>query len=895
MEEAFFDWKFCALIGAAGEVVGCHGTTLESTRYVFAERQSTAILELGQQLSGCTNVEDFWIGVVCGLDVAEQDVPFALLYSVPYASSRNNSINSGHTNSSIQFCKLEGIVALSRGIPGVAPEEIFLDCDDYCLAPYLRQAAEELEPVVVSMPEVMQSALKDYTWRGSGTPSTTVVIYPIKGMAYLILALNPHRHFEGQYQDFIDIFTQRIMRPQLSSLILRQELDKSGILMRNEAIARAKLSYDLSESEKKLAKYSTRAPVGIAILDLDGICLAANALWQELIRLGPGDGPSTWNTALEVNELEAVMGAWQRVLTEKEHVAIDITMSRKWTAPDLDEAGNPQMTSTFLMLTLYPDFDETGDLATIMSCVSDVSQTKWSEVKLRQKMEQAIEMKKQQEKFIDMTSHEMRNPLSALIGCADEIARCLDDCYKTLRDISRFDQYIPQIKTVFETSLGLLDEAGEAAGTIIYCALHQKRIVDDILTLSKLDASLLDVAPSPSRPVDLVRGAFKSNYADLPTVAVFDAECKRSHMKLELIEQPSLCSHDVQWVLVDPGRFVQVLLNLLTNSIKFTRAADTRHITVFMGASLQKPSILNEFGVQYVELGKTNLDRTNDPRWGNGEVLYLSIAVHDTGKGLSEKEVKNLFALFTQASPKTYTKYGGSGLGLFISRQLVEMQGGEIGAKSYAGQGSTFCFYVKTRRSNPGTDHGIANLQVMVREDTLREAYGCSEARIRSHSLASRRSLKAEHSAPHILSPLTLYVLVVEDNLVNQKVIRKQLVNEDCVVYIANHGKEALDVLDRSIFSMSSGDKLDLILMDIEMPIMNGIECVKIIREMEADGKLLSHVPIIAVTANARPEQVRTYYNAGMDDVIVKPYRIQDMILQLRAVVGRFPGQNLTQ
>jgi len=123
-----------------------------------------------------------------------------------------------------------------------------------------------------------------------------------------------------------------------------------------------------------------------------------------------------------------------------------------------------------------------------------------------------------------------------------------------------------------------------------------------------------------------------------------------------------------------------------------------------MGASLTKPSKVNEFGVQYVQKNTASPDQTDKPEWGDGEVIYLSIAVTDTGRGLSEKEKKNLFHLFKvsgpchvlpllctpnsntsqQASPKTYTQYGGSGLGLFISRQLVEMQGGEVGVASEA-------------------------------------------------------------------------------------------------------------------------------------------------------------------------------------------------------------------
>ncbi|KAG0646584.1 Sensor histidine kinase [Hyphodiscus hymeniophilus] len=485
-------------------------------------------------------------------------------------------------------------------------------------------------------------------------------------------------------------------------------------------------------------------------------------------------------------------------------------------------------------------------------------------------------MKKQQERFIDMTSHEMRNPLSALIGCADEIIDSLSS-FKTS------GLFIP----TNAKDASYIDEALEAAETIIYCAMHQKRIIDDILTLSRLDSNLLLVSPVPSQPVQLVRSALK----------MFEAESKRSDTVLDFVEHQSLRDLQIDWTLLDPSRVLQVLINLVTNAIKFTRTELRRHITITMDASLGVPSDTNNLGVQYVQKSKNSADQTSMAEWGDGEVIYLSIAVTDTGRGLSEKEKKNLFHLFKQASPKTYTQYGGSGLGLYISRQLVEMQGGEIGVASEASRGSTFQFYIKTRRTQFVDPTEKPDFQLLVREDALREACANETPVVNRNPRSPGRGMTESFTDLHPqlqngiglpnlqsemirpMSPAThksevFHILVVEDNLVNQKVVSKQLRKAGHVVHVANHGEEALDFIKRSEYwhtveegGSERGIPLSVILMDLEMPIMDGTTCVKRIRELQAFEKILGHIPVIAVTANARKDQIVSSLEAGMVSV----------------------------
>ena len=120
------------------------------------------------------------------------------------------------------------------------------------------------------------------------------------------------------------------------------------------------------------------------------------------------------------------------------------------------------------------------------------------------------------------------------------------------------------------------------------------------------------------------------------------------------------------------------------------------------------------------------------------------------------------------------------------------------------------------------------------------------------------------------MSKASFQVLLVEDNLVNQKVLSKQLIKAGCVVHVANHGEEALAFLQTSALwrDNPTGQPLDIVLMDLEMPVMDGLTCSRRIRELQAEGVLVRHVPLIAVTANARKEQIETTVAAGMVRVL---------------------------
>lgn len=279
-----------------------------------------------------------------------------------------------------------------------------------------------------------------------------------------------------------------------------------------------------------------------------------------------------------------------------------------------------------------------------------------------------------------------------------------------------------------------------------------------------------------------------------------------------------------------------------------------------------------------------------DKDWGDGEPVFVTFSVSDTGRGLSPEEKKMLFMRFSQASPRTHVQYGGSGLGLFISRELTELQGGEIGVESEAGKGSIFAFYVAARRSSPPSDAPAIPLVHRASDAKGKKEITAMVSKEEKHgkTLAPSAAPAAPASGP--AAPIQKRVLIVEDNLVNQKVLQKQLKNLGTEVHVANHGGEALEKLRQSTYCTEGGTlQLGVVLMDQEMPVMDGLTCTKMIRQLEREGKIRGHVPIIAVTANARNEQIQTALDVGMDDVVSKPFRIPELVPKIEELMRRFP------
>ncbi|KAK4167277.1 putative signal transduction histidine-protein kinase [Cladorrhinum sp. PSN259] len=915
LEETFFNWGIIPLVGGDGSVVALYNPAFENTRRKISERRMLTLREVGVKTSQARDVKSFWSQVRQGLAYNEYDVPFALIYSVSEDESEGSSMASGNAANPPQIV-LEGSIGVPEGHP-CATTFIDLRLSDVAFAGHMRDSmSNPTRPTVLSEQEgTLPTELIDgIEWRGFGDPCRTIVIFPVHPttagdtvVGFIVLGVNPRRQYDDDYKLFVSLLSRQLATSMASVVLFEEEIKRGQRAARLAALDRQELSMQLHlrtqeavKSEYRFTRMAEFGPVGLFIADGQGHINYCNEMWYNIS--GHARSASTldaWMQCVRDEDQPGVESVWRQLVEEKTAVTHEFRFKG---SKQLIEGNSVDI---WALMSAYPEKEDTGELKSIFGCITDISQQKWAEDFQKQRRDEAVELKRQQENFIDITSHEMRNPLSAILQCADEISSSLHR-YKVEEDLTTQSE---------EKLNSLINNCVEAAQTITLCASHQKRIVDDILTLSKLDSKLLLVTPVDVQPIMVVQNVLK----------MFEAELNTHDISGEFRVEQSYRDLEIDWVKLDPSRLRQVLINLMTNAIKFTQGRPTRSILISMGASKQ---LAEEEGLSYIpSRHPEQADLTDNHDWADGEKINLHLAVTDTGSGLDEDEKRLLFQRFSQTSPRTHVQYGGSGLGLFICRILTELQGGQIGVHSEKGQGSTFAFYIKSRRSDhpqvdlsasvptphPTPPRPPANISSQIRE----EAEGAPQALLDGPMFAPPPPIPQREPANHSNSTnaRSLDIMIVEDNIVNQKVLQRQLTRSGNNTLVANHGGEALHELRRSKFwdnnalesepvwfsqpsseSAGAADQegtisnrnISVILMDLEMPVMDGMSCTREIRRLEREGVLTRHIPIIAVTAYARPEQIDNAKAAGVDDVISKPFRIPELIPKIEELVTKY-------
>lgn len=412
-------------------------------------------------------------------------------------------------------------------------------------------------------------------------------------------------------------------------------------------------------------------------------------------------------------------------------------------------------------------YNEQDEFISSRSTVFDVSEQEKIEEELKDAKRQADESAHVKEQFLANMSHEIRTPINAVIGFTNLLQKT-----SLTQDQEQF--------------VHLVQSASESLLTII----------NDILDISKIEAGMLRMEKSPFS----LRGLCSS----LETM--FQHKVQEKNLSLSIYIQEKI----PDTLTGDAVRLTQILVNLISNAIKFTQ----------------------EGGISIVIIPIQETDSS----------IRLRFSVKDSGIGIPVDKIDSIFERFEQGETNTTRKYGGTGLGLSIVKNLIHLQEGNISVKSEAGNGTEFLFELEYEIL-PMTD-----------------------------SEKNRHHLEVAESGNGLFEGVK--ILAVEDNHMNQLLMQHTFHSWNLHFELAENGQQAIDKLQK--------DKYDLVLLDIQMPIMDGYLAAKTIRH-----ELKSNIPIIAMTAHAMAGEREKCLSHGMNDYISKPIQEKELLHLLKKYLAR--------
>lgn len=414
---------------------------------------------------------------------------------------------------------------------------------------------------------------------------------------------------------------------------------------------------------------------------------------------------------------------------------------------------------------LIPLMSDTAEI-TCLIILQNITDTKLVEKQLKLSKEDAEEANAAKGNFIAKMSHEIRTPLNAIIGFSEQLG-----------------------KTV------LNKKQGSFLDVIQNSSQHLLSMIDDILILSRIDSEEIDIDTVPFRISKVIKAVND----------VVEIKHKRKGIGYKSFFD---LSHD-HVVLGDPSKLRQVLINLVTNAIKFTEKGS-------------------------VELRCTSVKKAP-------QTLTVLFEVKDSGIGIAKKDLEKILQPFHQVDSKVGATYSGTGLGLTISSDLIEKQGGELKIDSKPGKGSTFSFMLTFPKSKD---------QEFDAEDQP----------------AEKTRMPLNH----------LHLLFVDDDPVNRMLGKVILDDFQAKTDYVSSGGEAIEKFQPG--------KYDLVLLDINMPGTNGVDVARHIRSEEAKKPKARKTKVVAMTANVLKKHIDMYFEVGMDDIVLKPFneqKLYDKIVRL--------------
>jgi PAS domain S-box-containing protein len=421
-------------------------------------------------------------------------------------------------------------------------------------------------------------------------------------------------------------------------------------------------------------------------------------------------------------------------------------------------------------IAVSPVYNNRGELNGLRWLIRDITQQKRTEETLHQAKEMAEIANQAKEEFLSTISHEIRNPMTPIIGFCGLLLRG--------RLTKQQRQYVTYIDSNARKILNLMS---------------------DILDFAKISAGKLILKEIPFN----FRAFLKE------TLAQFTPQLEENKLQLSSFVDPNI----PEIIIGDLTRIAQIIVNLVSNAIKFT---DEGEITIS------------------VKIADSTLDSK----------LTIEFAVKDTGIGIASDKLNQIFQRFCQIDSSTKRSYGGTGLGLAIAQKLSENMGGKIWVESEINQGTTFYFTIVTNTDQP---------------------------------LLSSDDISINPEPEKSSNSIMLKVLLAEDDHSNQDLVFYTLEDEGVVLDVVSNGLEAVEAAQNNFY--------DVILMDLNMPIMNGLKATRLIRQQEEQLKLeiteddppFNPSRIIGLTALVTPEIQQDCLEAGMNDCFNKPFSFNQL------------------
>ncbi|KPI38828.1 Virulence sensor protein BvgS [Cyphellophora attinorum] len=393
--------------------------------------------------------------------------------------------------------------------------------------PLLRKAHLKKTPLVISTTDAdWGSILEGVQWAGFGEPSRELIISPLASAArlfgFLGTATNPRRKYDVRCEQFVNDITQQLLAKLNSAISIEQARRKEEALLR-----------DLAESERKIRYMADHSPVGMVYFKREGEVVWANQQFYDIIGTTNQEAADV-ETVLEFyheDDTEKASSIWEELVQGSDAISGELRLKRPFVTPEGDSEH------AWILVHGFSLRGE-GEVKYIMACLTDISRIKWAESIQTRNAIAAQEAKRRQEEFIDLISHELRNPLGAITIGAETISNCLSNSEGSQDSSGRLE---------------LLNENVHIAETVLVCASHQKRIVDDVLLLSRLESQMLTIAPVLTNLETLVERARR----------MFSGECKQHDIALKVIRHRSCVDLQAESVICDPSRLMQVIINIL--------------------------------------------------------------------------------------------------------------------------------------------------------------------------------------------------------------------------------------------------------------------------------------------------------------------------------------------